>query len=69
MSEEQKQKRDELLTSVDVSRRNLLKRLMVALPAVYVAPVVASFSMSTQYPVHHKGCHGSNMSGGNMTWG
>jgi hypothetical protein len=42
-------KSEELLAEVDESRRSLLRKILTAGAAVYVAPVIASFALSKSF--------------------
>ena len=41
-----KKKNDGIIDAVDESRRDLIKKLLIGGTAVYVAPVIASFSLN-----------------------
>lgn len=59
---EQEKKANELLESVDVSRRAMLRRILFGMPAAYIAPAVATFSLHSVF-----GAEGAHALGSNQT--
>jgi hypothetical protein len=58
-----KNKKNDLIDAVDESRRDLIKKLLLGGTAVYVAPVIASFSLNGPTVFANDGLGvGSNMS-------
>lgn len=57
MSEEEQ---NELLGSVPMDRRRMLKRMLIGSAAIYVAPVVTSFGVDSTVSAHPP-VHGSNL--------
>ena len=57
---EQEKKANELLESVDVSRRAMLRRILFGMPAAYIAPAIATFSLHSAFGGSGLHAQGSN---------
>lgn len=60
---EQEKKANELLESVDVSRRAMLRRILFGMPAAYIAPAIATFSLHAAF-----GPAGAHAQASNQEW-
>ena len=69
-SDKKKNTDSELVAAVDETRRDLIKKLLIGGTAVYVAPVIASFSLTGSPVLANDGLGvGSNMARMDQTYG
>jgi hypothetical protein len=70
VADKKKNTHSELLDAVDETRRDLIKKILMSGTAVYVAPVIASFSLANSPVLAHDDLGvGSNMQAMDQAYG